>query len=197
MRSFFSGLLVGVLLSFATVLGALVLIGHELAVSDPLGKTDVIVAVSGDEGPRTETAVRLWKDGYAPLLLFSGASLDPNSVSSAEIMKREAVHLGVPEDRILVEPAATTTDENARLVAQLMTSRGLHTAILVTSPYHQRRAAILFEREFGQAALSFRNHPADDPNWDPNLWWTSDPSRSLTLIELAKLGALVAGQPAG
>ena len=191
MRSFFSGLLVGVLLSFATVLGALVLIGHELAVSDPLGKTDVIVAVSGDEGPRTETAVRLWKDGYAPLLLFSGASLDPNSVSSAEIMKREAVHLGVPEDRILVEPAATTTDENARLVAQLMTSRGLHTAILVTSPYHQRRASMLFAKAFAPAGLSFLNHPADDPEWDPDRWFLHEPSRTLTLVELAKLGAAV------
>jgi len=37
----------------------------------------------------------------------------------------------------------------------------------------------------------------EDPDWDPNLWWTRDPSRSLTLLELAKLGALVAGQRAG
>jgi uncharacterized SAM-binding protein YcdF (DUF218 family) len=78
-----------------------------------------------------------------------------------------------------------------------MKSRGLVSAILVTSPYHQRRAAMLFEREFGRAALTFRNHPADDPDWDPNLWWTTDSSRSLTLLELAKLGALVAGQRAG
>jgi hypothetical protein len=56
---------------------------------------------------------------------------------------------------------------------------------------------LLFEREFGRVSLSFRNHPADDPQWDPNLWWTADPSRSLTFLELAKLGALVAGQRAG
>ena len=71
------------------------------------------------------------------------------------------------------------------------------TTNVITSPYHQRRAAILFEREFERVSLSFRNRPADDPDWDATLWWTREPSRSLTLVELAKLGALVAGQHPG
>ena len=191
MRSFLFGLLVGVVLAVAAGIGSLILIGHALAVSDPLRTVDVIVAVSGDQGPRTETAVALWKEGYAPLLLFSGASLDPNSVSSAELMKRDAIRLGVPESAILVEPDATTTDENARDVAQLMTEQGLRSAILVTSPYHQRRASLLFSRRFAPAGLTFLNHPANDPQWDPDRWFLREPSRSLTLVELAKLGAAV------
>jgi len=191
MRSFFMGVLVGAVLMLAAGVGALVAVGHVLAVSDPLAKSDVIVAVSGDNGPRTETAVKLWKQGLAPLLLFSGASLDPDSVSSAELMKRDAIRLGVPSEAILLETASTTTDENAHLVAQLMADKGLHSAILVTSPYHQRRASILFGRVFAPAGLTFRNHPADDPDWDPDRWWISEPSRTLTLVELAKLGASV------
>lgn len=191
MRSFFFGVLVGAVLMLAIGVGGLVVVGHSLAVSDPLAKSDVIVAPSGDNGPRTETAVRLWKQGYAPYLLFSGASIDPDSVSSADLMKRDAIRLGVPAAAIIVEPESTTTDENARLVAQLMTARGMHSAILVTSPYHQRRAALLFARAFDPAGLVFRNHPADDPEWDPDRWWMREPSRTLTLIELAKLGAAV------
>ena len=189
MRSFLLGFISGVLLMVLAGLGTLVLIGHALAVSDPLAKSDVIVAISGDTGPRTETAVRLWKQGLAPLLLFSGASLDPDSVSSAEIMKREAVRQGVPAEAILLEPLSATTEENAKLTAQLMKGRGLRTAILVTSPYHQRRASVLFERAFAPLGLAFRNHPADDPTWDANRWFLHEPSRSLTLVELAKLGA--------
>jgi len=192
MRSFLFGVLVGVALLLLLELGTLVFVGHVLAVSDPLEKADVIVAVSGDEGPRTDTAVALWQQGYAPLLLFSGASLDPTSVSSAEIMKREAVRRGVPADAILVEPRSTTTEENAAFVAQLMDERGLRSAILVTSPYHQRRASILFARAFTPAGLEFRNHPASDPGWDPDRWWMTRASRTLTLIELAKLGAVIA-----
>ena len=191
MRSFFFGVLVGAVLMLSIGVGALVVVGHALAVTDPLAKVDVIVAVSGDNGPRTETAVRLWKQGYAPYLLFSGAALDPDSVSSAEIMKRDAMRLGVPGDAILLEPDSTTTEQNARLVAQLMAARGLRSAILVTSPYHQRRAALLFARAFEPAGLAFRNHPAEDPEWDPDRWWMREPSRSLTLVEIAKLGAAV------
>src|SRR5512143_3405622 len=104
MRSFIFGVLVGAALLLVVEVGGLVLVGHALAVSDPLEKVDVIVAVSGDQGPRTDTAVALWQQGYAPLLLFSGASLDPNSVSSAELMAREAVRRGVPAGAILLEP---------------------------------------------------------------------------------------------
>lgn len=189
MRSFLFGVLVGAVVMLALGVGALVALGHALAVEDPLAKVDVIVAVSGDRGPRTETAVRLWKQGYAPLLLFSGGSLDPESVSSAELMKRDAVRLGVPPDAILVEPDSTTTEENARLVSRFMSRMGLRTAILVTSPYHQRRASVLFTRAFDAAGLEFRNHPARDPEWDPDRWWLDERSRSLTLVELAKLGA--------
>ena len=189
MRSFFAGVLVGILLMLVAGFGALVLIGHALAVEDPLVNSDAIVAVSGDNGPRTAMAVELWKQGLAPVLIFSGASLDPDSVSSAELMKREAIRQGVPESAILVEPASATTEENAKRTAELMSERGLHSAILVTSPYHQRRAALLFSRAFEPAGLTFRNHPAHDPDWDPTRWWTREPSRSLTLVELAKLGA--------
>jgi uncharacterized SAM-binding protein YcdF (DUF218 family) len=193
MRTFLLGVLTGVVLAVAVGVGSLAAIGHALAVEDPLPRADVIVAVSGDNGPRTETAVALWKRGYAPLLLFSGAALDPDSVSSGELMKRDAVRLGVPAEAILVEPASATTEENARLVARLMGDRGLRTAILVTSPYHQRRASVLFSRAFALVGLAFTNYPARDPAWDADRWWMQEPSRTLTLVELAKLGATVIG----
>ncbi|HYU81963.1 MAG TPA: YdcF family protein [Candidatus Polarisedimenticolia bacterium] len=193
MRRFLLGFLMGAMSIVAVLVG----VGHWLDVSDPLAKADAIIAISGDTGARTDTAVALWKQGYAPLLIFSGGSSDPQSVASAELMKRSAVAAGVPENAIAVEGASATTEENAERVAELMKTRGIASAILVTSPYHQRRAAMLFEREFDRASLTFTNHPAEDPDWDPNLWWTSDPSRSRTLVELAKLGALVAGQRAG
>jgi len=191
-RRFFLGFILGA----ASIVAVLVGIGHFLDVADPLTKADAIVAISGDTGFRAVTAIGLWKQGYAPVLIFSGGSVDPDSVASAELMKRRAVAAGVPATAISVEGASATTGENAARVAELMSARGLRSAILVTSPYHQRRAAILFAREFDREGLQLRNHPADDPEWDPNLWWTRDQSRRLTLVELAKLGALVAGQGA-
>jgi len=193
MRSFLIGLLLGVALTVALGAVAFLMLGSWLAIEDPLVKSDAIVAISGDTGARTDTAVALWKAGWAPVIIFSGAAIDPASVSSAEIMRREALRQGVPESATLIEPNSTSTEENATEVAKVMAQRKLGSAILVTSPYHQRRASILFERSFAPSGLTFRNHPADDPEWDPDRWWLHTASRRLTIIELAKLGAVLFG----
>src|SRR6266545_6869140 len=157
MRKFLVGVLVGILLSVGTGLTAFLLLGSWLAVEDPLEKVDAIVAISGDTGARAETAITLWKAGWAPIIVFSGAAVDPESVSSGEIMRREALRQGVPESATVVESASTSTEENADEVAKLMAQRKLHSAILVTSPYHQRRAAYEFHRAFDPRGLVFRN----------------------------------------
>jgi uncharacterized SAM-binding protein YcdF (DUF218 family) len=185
---FLLGLLCAFALGIVAAFCALVGLGHYLAVEDPLVPSDAIVALSGDQGARTVTAVSLWKQGLAPVIVFAGSSEDPTSISSAEIMKREAVKLGVPADRVLIEPSSATTQENATRVIDLLSASGIKRAILVTSPYHQRRAAILFGRQLADTGITFLNYPARDHAWDANLWWTREPSRSLTLIEVAKLG---------
>ena len=192
MRRSLAGSLSGFISALAVACASLVVIGHVLDVEDPLTHADAIVALSGDTGARTVTAVDLWKRKYAPVIIFAGASEDPNSVASGELMKRDAVANGVPEGAILVEPSSNTTQQNAREVANLMKARGLTTAILVTSPYHQRRAAYLFGREFPPANLTFTNYPARDPQWDPNTWWLHEPARTFTIVELAKLSVEVA-----
>ncbi|MBI3522222.1 MAG: YdcF family protein [Chloroflexi bacterium] len=191
MKRFALGFCAGIVAALVVLLG----IGHVLSPEDPLARADVIVAISGDTGARLDTAIDLWRRGYAPYLLFSGASLDPASAPSSELMQREAVRQGVPGDRVLVETGSTTTEENAVGVAALMRERDLHSAILVTSPYHQRRAALLFSRSFAARELTLRNYPARDPSWDPNLWWLREPSRSLTVVELAKLFVETIGTP--
>lgn len=187
MGRFIVGFMTGIVVAIPLTVAGLVGIGHALAVTDPLAKADAIVAISGDTGPRIVAAVDLWKQGYAGVIVFSGGSQDPSSAPSAELMKREAVRLGVPEEHILLEPEAATTEQNARRVAELMSESGLRSAILVTSPYHQRRAAMHFSREFSRFGLTFINRPAADPRWSANRWWMSEPSRSLTVVELAKL----------
>ncbi len=186
-KRFFAGLMVGIVAGVPLSLALLAGIGHLLDVQDRIDHADAIVAISGDTGRRVATAVDLWRAGYADRLLFSGASIDPASASSAELMKRQAIQLGVPADRIMVETASTSTEENAANVAEIMNAKGLRSAILVTSPYHQRRASMHFSRAFGRYGITFRNRPADDPEWDPDFWWTREPARTLTVIELAKL----------
>ena len=184
---FVVGFALGALVMVLLGIGGLIAIGHALRVEDPLERVDAIIAISGDTGPRVRAAVDLWNEGYAGTLIFAGGALDPASPSSGEIMKRQALALGVPDEAILVEAESATTDENAERVALLMKEAGLESAILVTSAFHQRRASLHFAREFERYGLTFRNRPADDPSWDPTFWWTKPGSRTITLVELAKI----------
>ena len=58
--------LVGFVAGIVATLAGLMAVGHFLAVEDPLAQADAIVALSGDQGARTATAVDLWKRGFAP-----------------------------------------------------------------------------------------------------------------------------------
>ncbi|MDQ3400421.1 MAG: YdcF family protein, partial [Chloroflexota bacterium] len=122
---------VGFVTGIAATLAVLMSVGHFLAVEDPLRQADAIVAISGDQGARTATAVALWKQGLAPVIVFAGSSEDPASLPSAEIMKREAVRLGLPADRVLTEPSSATTLENATRVVELLRAHQIKSAILV------------------------------------------------------------------
>lgn len=133
---------------------------------------DAIVAVSGGDTPaRAQEAIALYKAGWAPQLVFSGAALDKSGPSNAAAMRKQAIMAGVPENAVTVEETATDTTENARNTLRLLTSA--KRIILVTSPYHQHRAALEFSKIFGDQ-VDIVNHPTQsDHAWPPTWYFTS------------------------
>src|SRR5258707_7766463 len=99
---------------------------------------DAIVAISGGDTPaRAAEAIKLFKAGWAPKLIFSGAAQDTSGPSNAEAMRRQAIALGVPADAIVLDKNSVDTNQNASHVQQILGSRPT-IIILVTSPYHQQ-----------------------------------------------------------
>jgi uncharacterized SAM-binding protein YcdF (DUF218 family) len=147
---------------------------------------DAVVAISGgNTTSRAEEAVALYKNGWTKTLIFSGAALDPESPSNAEVMKKQAVSEGVPAEAILLDTTSNNTPENAdniRLVAQ---KHNIHSIILVTSPYHQARASVLFKKVFNNYGY-VRNHPTStDTSWS-SYWWLQPYNWYLVLTEMIK-----------
>jgi uncharacterized SAM-binding protein YcdF (DUF218 family) len=195
MKRFAVGLLV-----FALVvggIGAIVFfgVGYYLSPQNPLAKSDAIVAISGGEtDARTREAVDLYKAGWAPYLVFSGAAADPSGPSNAKAMAVIAEDSGVPPSAILLDETSATTRENAANVAKLIDEQSLKSIILVTSPYHQRRAEIAFHRALG-AGYPIVNHSSYDQRWRRSHWWASRYSIDITISELQKVGyELASGQ---
>ena len=162
-------------------------IGFYLSPQSPLSKADAIVAISGGEtDARTREAVSLYQDGWAANIIFSGAAADTKGPSNAKAMATAAEAAGVPPQAIQLDEASANTEQNALDVATIINGDNYHSIILVTSPYHQRRAYIEFRRALGPY-FTIVNHSSYDQAWRRSHWWATPLSRSLTFSELQKV----------
>lgn len=153
---------------------------------------DAIVAVSGgDTAARTREAIKLYQNGWAPKLIFSGAAQDKSGPSNAAVMKSEARAAGVPDEDVITEEYGETTKENAIKTQSIFEKNNITSVILVTSAYHQRRAGLEFASRSHDVQV--RNHPvANDNQWSA-WWWLTPTGWYLALSELVKIAVFYAG----
>lgn len=135
------------------------------------GSADAIVVLGGDgmrgadPGPvtaeRTARGAALFNQGVAPLLLVTGGGpqKDPDVRALGRGMARLAQQLGVPPEAILVEDRSLDTRQNATLSQPLLAARGVKRIVLVTSPTHLRRSAMVFSA-LGFEVLPVASQPA-------------------------------------
>jgi uncharacterized SAM-binding protein YcdF (DUF218 family) len=123
-------------------------LGHALAPAEcviVLGSHDVRVAERGAD---------LILDGWAPLIVFSGAlgafTAGMWERPEAEIFADVAAARGVPRERMLLEKAATNTAENVVRSRALLAEHGLfpRKAIAVQKPYMERRTQATFQAQW-------------------------------------------------
>lgn len=160
---------------------------------DGCSPVDAIVAVSGgDTAARTGHAISLYKNGWAPLLIFSGAAQDKSGPSNARAMYNIAIAEGVPSSDVLIEEDSVNTQQNAEKTNQLLTYKDIRRVILVTSGYHQRRASLEFNKLTSASHISVQNSPTYDKDW--NWWWWLTPRGWwLAIGEFIKIVAFYAG----
>jgi uncharacterized SAM-binding protein YcdF (DUF218 family) len=101
-------------------------------------------------GDRLLTGLRLMREKRAPLLVTSGGSISftaadpapPEAISAREL----AVELGLPANRILINPGSRTTAEEARDIGALARQRGWTRILLVSSAFHMPRSLATFRK---------------------------------------------------
>ena len=178
-------IVVGVLGTATTLLAPGFLLEGRQA---PLERSDAIIVISGDEAlARFREGLRLYRAGWAPTIIFSGAAQD-GLRSNAEAMRLQALAEGVPPSAILTDHAAADTYGNAVHTRSLMLAHGLRSAILVTSPYHLHRAVLTFEGVYRGTGIRLIGRAAPDGDWRKASWWARTETRAITIRELEKLG---------
>jgi len=88
---------------------------------------------------RLLNGVRAFKQSGAKTLILSGGGPRPNSGSEAEVMRRLAAKLGVPEKNTMTETKSRNTMEHAINLAELLSETKNRRIGLVTSALHMLR----------------------------------------------------------
>jgi uncharacterized SAM-binding protein YcdF (DUF218 family) len=125
-----------------------------LKIVDHPRPADAIVVFAGGVGEsglagegyqeRVKHAVTLYHAQHARHLIFSSGYY--YLFQEAEIMKAFAVSLGVPADAVILEEKAANTFENVKFVTWILNQNRWRSVLLVSSPYHMRRASLTFRR---------------------------------------------------
>jgi uncharacterized SAM-binding protein YcdF (DUF218 family) len=129
-------------------------VAKPLLVAEPPRPADAIVVLAGGVGEsgkagggyqeRVKHAVDLYRSGFAAqLILSSGYTF---VFEESKVMQALAIAQGVPASAIFLEDQAANTCEHALFVRERLHQRQWRQILLVSSPYHMRRAVATFNK---------------------------------------------------
>jgi uncharacterized SAM-binding protein YcdF (DUF218 family)/glycosyltransferase involved in cell wall biosynthesis len=162
MRIIRSGLLVLVCYCLLFYTPIVWFVGNQLTVRHAPKEADAIVVFSGDGETsyinqsyqrRTLDAIRYYQAGYAPLIILSTGK--DQTFSEVEIIRYLLINRGIPQQAIqILEKYPRSTFENVALVKEALLEHGTKSILLITSPYHSRRALWVWRKAMPELVVS-------------------------------------------
>ncbi|WP_242986013.1 YdcF family protein [Oceanobacillus zhaokaii] len=116
-----------------------------LIVNERPKKADVIIVLSGGPG-RLEKGAALFKEGNADQLMLTNSN---DTWATAQ----EAIELGIPEDKLILEERAISTHTNAIYALEKMKEQQLTSAIIISSDFHMRRVRYIFSKVYENTGI--------------------------------------------
>jgi uncharacterized SAM-binding protein YcdF (DUF218 family)/glycosyltransferase involved in cell wall biosynthesis len=125
-----------------------------LRLEAPPRQADAVVVFAGGVGEsgeagggyqeRLKHAVDLYRAGFAPRIIISSGFVF--AFKEAEVMRGLALDSGVPRTDIVLETRAANTHENVMYTHDILAHEGWRRILLVSSPYHMRRALLTWRK---------------------------------------------------
>lgn len=100
---------------------------------------------SGVLADRVRTGCRLYLDGTADTLVFSGGPGD-GAIDEPQCMRRMALAMGVPDSAIRLDPQGVNTDATVRNTTSLFREAHIHRVVAVSHSYHLPRIKMSYRR---------------------------------------------------
>ena len=148
---------------------------------DRLERADAIFIPGCARPEHTEEAARVYKEGYAPLLLPSGGYTKVQG--SFQGVSKEGQKYGAD-----FACEATYTLENAEKTKLLLQKRGIHLkkAILCCKAHHARRSFLYYSMVFPEVEILI--HPVVVDHISSEDWYKTEEGRKIVLGEFSRVG---------
>jgi uncharacterized SAM-binding protein YcdF (DUF218 family) len=151
---------------------------------------DAIVVLGGNAPDRLPYAESLRAAGYARLVVVSNERVHTHGLETTWLALHRAglsaAELPDADLAVIDDPVPESTIDEARRAAEMLSARGLRSALLVTDAFHSRRAALLFRAAFAHRGLTVRSTPLPD-SFDLPHWWSHPLTARRVAEEYTKL----------
>lgn len=137
-----------------SITDSILILWDYLNLQHPLRKADVIIGFGSYDTSTAERAARLYLDGWAPVILFSGGLGKGTegffAKTEADTYAEIAMQYGIPKDDILIENRSTNSGENIIFSKELLHRKGIsaESALIVHKPYMGRRVYATIRKQW-------------------------------------------------
>lgn len=163
--------------------------GSFLIVSSELEYANAIVVLSGGDESRMQEALDLYNQDYSHLIVLTetGDVVEGYDHLHSFDMRIELLHQGIPSGNILLtNQVVTSTEAEAEAVKQLLTTHQFISCIVVTDPYHTRRAYTIFKDVFADTGIKVMIRPTSNHWYTADTWFLKLDGWRFTILEYAK-----------
>lgn len=180
------------LLIIALILGyfGLRAAGAYLIISSDLQAANAIIVLSGGDESRMSEALRLYNENYAKMIILTETGQTTEGYSQLHSFDVRIVLLsnGVPSGNILVtNRSVSSTRDEALSVKNLMINQQMKSAIIVTDPYHTRRAYNIFNEIFANTNIRLSIQSVHNSWYNSRTWFLKIDGWKFTILEYLKL----------
>lgn len=160
---------------------------HETFFVEPADAAIVMGSYPAKALPRIQKAADLYHRRLVKKLILTGKPL-VEGMTEAQWLRQWAISLGVAEDDLLLEEAATNSKENMLFCRPIIEAHGFRSVIIIQQEFSQVRGYLTARKQLAGLHLRLINQPASAlPYWSRWTWMFHRIGWHLTWATLSRL----------
>lgn len=156
-----------------------------LLVDEPVTQADIAVVLGGGGGSRFRKGLSLYESGFVKHLVL----VDNKKNAWADMLHRFCPDCTATGKNTVLEGSQNTFTD-AELAESYCRTQSIHSMLVVTDPYHTRRASLIFHKQFAKSPVTIAVVSSGEfgSRLQPNeRWWQDDETLKTVWTEMNKL----------